>query len=342
MQEQINYNTIAQPQATSAFEPISQAQPQTNFGSTQNYSTQPQTQPQSGFTASITTQAPAALDTNITNFAHTQAQRAFYPQHENLNQINTQYGNTPKNQYASSFSACASLSASQNQNLANILNLAKMIADAQRETHVNAGYNSFSGTQNHAETYKYASNNTTAKAQPAAAFTPYAQQNPAYGKVNEPINELKSATDADTNSTLPENPASDKVISDSETYWNNISDAQSQYLQSTPARQTLKTYLQAHCAHLNSDELNQILTMAKELENQAVAVFKAKGTHKTKLQEQNRTAISKLHTDSASFNGTNPQHARVFTRSEIGKMSIKEFLANQREILAQHAKGAIL
>ena len=77
--------------------------------------------------------------------------------------------------------------------------------------------------------------------------------------------------------------------------------------------------------------------MAKELEEQAVAVFKAKGTHKTKLQEQNRQAISKLHTQSAHFNPTNLPPQKVYTCAEIGKMSIKEFLANQSEILSQHA-----
>ncbi len=128
--------------------------------------------------------------------------------------------------------------------------------------------------------------------------------------------------------------------STSQDYWSALSAQNSQYLSSTPARQALKTYLQGRCAHLSGEEIDEVLELAKELENQAVAVFKAQGTHKTKLQEQNRQAISKLTTDSASARGTTPQQGRTFTRSEISKMSMREFLANQSEILAQYDKVA--
>ena len=174
-------------------------------------------------------------------------------------------------------------------------------------------------------------------------------ENLAQGEIQAKLTELTSGhqkaglgqlpPQADAKTTQPQ-ARETQTPSASQDYWSALSAQNSQYLSSTPARQTLKTYLQERCAHLSGEEIDEVLELAKELENQAVAVFKAQGTHKTKLQEQNRQAISKLATDSASARGTNPQQGRTFTRSEISKMSMREFLAHQPEILAQYDKVA--
>lgn len=170
-------------------------------------------------------------------------------------------------------------------------------------------------------------------AQPAVGLGQTSDQENAQNAQPQAHMAAQSTAQADKPETLT--PGAQK------TYWETLSEANAQYLGSTPARKGLKSYLQERCTHLSNDELDEIVEMAKELENQAVMVFKAKGTHKTKLQEQNRQAISKLNTDSANVRSTNPHGTRVFTRSEISKMSTREFLANQAEILAQYSKGAI-
>ena len=138
-----------------------------------------------------------------------------------------------------------------------------------------------------------------------------------------------------------QNPLTAELSGDSETYWQTLTPTNAEYFQSTPARKTLKSYLQERCSYLDGAEIEEILTLAKELETQAVEVFKAKGTHKTKLQEQNRQAIDKLNTQAVHTRGSIPTQGATFTRSQIGKMSMKEFMENQAQILAQYAKGAI-
>ena len=151
----------------------------------------------------------------------------------------------------------------------------------------------------------------------------------------------KNAKTAQETHSQPTQQLNTTATSESEEFWSTLTPATTEYFFSTPARQTLKSYLQEHCGHLDGKDLDGIIELAKELENQAVAVYKAKGTHKTKLQEQNRQAISKLNTDSANLKSSNPRQGRAFTLAEVEKMSTKEYLANEAQILAQYAKGEL-
>lgn len=187
--------------------------------------------------------------------------------------------------------------------------------------------------------------------QPSNLQPVVANQKPQAARFSETQTHTATATAAnDGNKQDPrqqveqegQNPQPTRLLQNSADYWENLSSANAEYLHSTPARKSLKAYLQERCDYLDGDEIEEILALAKELETQAVEVFKAKGTHKTKLQEQNRQAIVKLNTDSANGRATKHPQGKTFTRADISKMDMREFMANQAEILKQYRNGAIL
>lgn len=298
----------------------------------------PQTQPAS----SITTNYKNSSSTTSMPKLATYGDFGQRPTHKNPQNFDL----SANSSFQGAFCGLTPAKSANNQALTDILTLASIIANAQKTSSANTLYNSFSGTQNNAQAYQNMSPNALSQAGLSSTTNPYSAPSWAFATMQEQDTTAKLApttqNEPATNLSTSANPAQDNALSPANDFWINMPEAQTQYLQSTPARQALKNYLQKHCGHLDADDINEVLAMAKELEDQAVAVFKAKGTHKTKLQEQNRQAISKLHTQSAHFNPTNPPPQKVYTRAEIGKMSIKEFLANQNEILSQHAKGAIL
>lgn len=113
-------------------------------------------------------------------------------------------------------------------------------------------------------------------------------------------------------------------------------------LPDNPARSELKAYLAQNCAELDKGEIDKILSVAKALETHAVNAFQAQSSHQKNLLDQNRLAINKLATNSASAKTPIASGQKTFSCAQIGAMSLQEFRDNRAEIFANYVKGQIL
>lgn len=113
------------------------------------------------------------------------------------------------------------------------------------------------------------------------------------------------------------------------------------FFSKSDARAALRSFLAKDCPGLAFDEISRIAGLVVALENGAVSNYKALSDHEKNLRSSNRSAIGRLATDSAREKQSTVASARVFTREQIGSMSLSEFKKNRAEIFAQYRKGLI-
>lgn len=91
---------------------------------------------------------------------------------------------------------------------------------------------------------------------------------------------------------------------------------------------------------MDKDEISKIAQLVEGLESSAVESYLKKSAHEKSLNDENAVAKSKLtsYAQNASKDATN---GRIFTREDIGRMTLDEFAKNEKLIMDQVKQGLI-
>ena len=104
------------------------------------------------------------------------------------------------------------------------------------------------------------------------------------------------------------------------------------------ARATVLDYIKD--LDMDKDEISKIAQIVEGLESSAVDSYLKKSAHEKSLNDENVVAKSKLtsYAQNASKDATN---GRIFTREDIGRMTLEEFAKNEKLIMNQVKQGLI-
>ena len=100
-------------------------------------------------------------------------------------------------------------------------------------------------------------------------------------------------------------------------------------------RKNLKNYFESVGLRASRAELTQIAALVEELEKAAMMRLCEDEAHKGLLREFNELAKTKLKSLSERGLKSTTEALKKFNLDEVGKMSSKEFLANEAEIMRQ-------
>ena len=91
---------------------------------------------------------------------------------------------------------------------------------------------------------------------------------------------------------------------------------------------------------MDKDEISKIAKIVEGLETSAVDGYLKKSAHEKSLNDENAVAKSKLtsYAQNAPKDATN---GRIFTREDIGRMTVDEFAKNEKLIMDQVKQGLI-
>lgn len=92
--------------------------------------------------------------------------------------------------------------------------------------------------------------------------------------------------------------------------------------------------------NMDKDEISKIAQIVEGLETSAIDGYLKQSAHEKSLNDENALAKSKLtsYAQNASKDATN---GRIFTREDIGRMTLDEFAKNEKLIMDQVKQGLI-
>ena len=104
------------------------------------------------------------------------------------------------------------------------------------------------------------------------------------------------------------------------------------------ARGTVLDYIKD--LNMNKDEISKIAQIVEGLETSAIEGYLKQSAHEKSLNDENAIAKSKLtsYAQNASKDATT---GRIFTREDIGRMTVDEFAKNEKLIMDQVKQGLI-
>ena len=91
---------------------------------------------------------------------------------------------------------------------------------------------------------------------------------------------------------------------------------------------------------MDKDEISKIAKIVEGLETSAVDGYLKKSAHEKSLNDENAVAKSKL-TSYAQNAPKDAANGRIFTREDIGRMTVDEFAKNEKLIMDQVKQGLI-
>lgn len=91
---------------------------------------------------------------------------------------------------------------------------------------------------------------------------------------------------------------------------------------------------------MDKDEISKIAKIVEGLETSAVDGYLKKSAHEKSLNDENAVAKSKL-TSYAQNAPKDAANGRIFTREDIGRMTVDEFAKNEKFIMDQVKQGLI-
>ena len=109
----------------------------------------------------------------------------------------------------------------------------------------------------------------------------------------------------------------------------------------TQSRKELKDFFNNNFKQGGNFDEKKFTTLIENLEKEAVDGYRRGKDFEQSLVKSNDCAKEKLISQAQSVNSTGTKDDRIFTRKEIGKMSLEEFQKNEENIMSQYEQGLI-
>ena len=109
----------------------------------------------------------------------------------------------------------------------------------------------------------------------------------------------------------------------------------------TQSRKDLKDFFNNNFKQGGNFDEKKFAALVENLEKEAVNGYRMGKDFEQNLARSNDSAKGKLISQVQSANNTGTKEDRIFTREEIGKMSLEEFQKNEDNIMSQYEQGLI-
>ena len=107
------------------------------------------------------------------------------------------------------------------------------------------------------------------------------------------------------------------------------------------SRKELKNFFNNNFQNGGKFDEQTFTKLIENIENDAISGYQRGKDHEQNLARSNDFAKEKLTAQAQSANNQGTKTDRIFTREEIGKMSLEEFQKNEDAIMSQYEQGQI-